>query len=268
MAFAFFVIIAAIAAAVAGFYYSFTKGVPVQSWLTEYAYAHRGLHGGSIPENSMRAFEEAAAAGYGIELDVHLSHDGIPIVFHDDNLKRMTGLDRNVSDLSAEELERLSLAGSGAGISRFADVLKMVGGRVPILVELKNTGRAGMLEEKTYELLHAYNGKYAVQSFSPFSIKWFRKNAPGVLRGQLSAQLEELKGYIPKYQILGLRHLFSNFWGRPNFISYDVGSLPKRVVSRLRKKGVSILGWTVTSEELREKACKYCDSVIFEAIRP
>lgn len=262
------IVLAAIAVVIAVLYILMTRGEPVKSWLTEYRYAHRGLHGGSVPENSMPAYELAAGKGYGIELDVHLSKDGLPVVFHDDNLKRMTGVDRPISDLGSGELADLSLAGTSEGIPLFSDVLKLVAGRVPILVEFKNTGRAGELEEKTYELLKNYNGRYAIQSFSPFSVKWFRQNAPGVLRGQLSSRFDDMQDPLPAYQVFGLKNLLVNILARPNFISYDIDSLPKGVVSRLRKKGIAVLGWTVRSEEQREKAARYCDTVIFENIRP
>lgn len=262
------IILPAVAAAIVVFYFILTRGEPVKSWLADYRYAHRGLHGGSVPENSMTAFEMAAVRGYGIELDVHLSKDGYPVVFHDDNLKRMTGVDRPVSDLDWGELSALRLAGTCEGIPLFSDVLKMVSGRVPILVEIKNTGRAGELEEKTCKLLKNYSGKYAVQSFSPFSVKWFRLNAPGVVRGQLSSRFDDMRGFLPAYQVFGLKNLLVNILARPNFISYEINSLPKGVVSRLRRKGVAVLGWTVSSEEQLKKAGRYCDTVIFENITP
>ncbi len=264
----FIIVLAAVAAAAAVFYFLVTRGEPVVSWITEYRYAHRGLHGGPIPENSMAAFSLAADKGYGIELDVHLSRDGLPVVFHDDNLKRMTGVDKKVSDLDSQELADLRLADSEEGIPLFSDVLKLVAGRVPMLVEIKNTGRAGELEEKTYELLSSYDGRFAVQSFSPFSVKWFRLNAPGVLRGQLSSRFDDMKESLPAYQVFGLKNLLVNALSRPNFISYEIDSLPKGVVSRLRKKGVSVLGWTVRNEEQKERAGRYCDTMIFEHIRP
>jgi glycerophosphoryl diester phosphodiesterase len=262
------IILPAVAAAFFILYFILTAGEPVKSWINEYRYAHRGLHGGPIPENSMAAFELAVEKGYGIELDVHLSRDGLPVVFHDDNLKRMTGIDRLISDLNFEELAALRLADSSEGIPLFSDVLQLVAGQVPILVELKNTGGAGELEEKTYELLKNYGGKYAVQSFSPFSVKWFRINAPDVLRGQLASRFDDMHDSLPAYQIFGLKNLLVNVLARPNFISYEINSLPRKVVSRLRRKGVYVLGWTVRSEEQREKAARYCDTMIFENIAP
>ena len=124
---------AAAAAAITILYFSLTRGEPAASWLTGYNYAHRGLHGNQAPENSMRAFELAAREGYGIELDVRLSLDGQPVVMHDANVFRMTGMDKRVSDLTAEELSHLRLAGSGEGVPLFVDVLKRIAGRTPLM---------------------------------------------------------------------------------------------------------------------------------------
>ena len=255
--------IAAIAAATA-FYFFMTRGEPVETWLSNYAFAHRGLHGKEAPENSMRAFALAAEAGYGIELDIHLSRDGIPVVIHDDDLKRMTGMDGAVSDLDARALASLSLAGSDEHIPVFEEVLRMVNGRVPLLVEIKNRGQAGELEEKAWERLRDYKGLFAVQSFSPYSVGWFRTHAPGVIRGQLSSGFEDMKDSLPAYQRFGLKHLLTNILARPNFISYEIDSLPMSVVARLRKRGITILGWTVRSEEQQQRGERYCDTVIFE----
>lgn len=264
-------IAAAVAAVIVLFYFYMTRALPQKNWLAEYKFAHRGLHGGEIPENSMRAFKEAAAAGYGIELDVHLTRDGVPVVFHDDNLARMTGLNRQISDISSKELSSLRLAGSMESIPLFADVLRMIGGRVPILVEIKSRGRAGALEEKTYELLKEYSGLYAVQSFSPYSVMWFCNHAPHVLRGQLSSRFDRLDPSVPPlpgYQVFVLKNLLVNSQTKPAFISYDIDSLPIGVVLRLRKKGITVLGWTVRTEEQKNKARQFCDTIIFEKIRP
>jgi glycerophosphoryl diester phosphodiesterase len=265
------IILAAVAAAVILVYFYLTRALPLKNWLADYKFAHRGLHGGEIPENSLRAFDAAAAAGYGIELDVHLSRDGLPVVLHDDNLKRMTGIDRRIDDLTWEEIAPLRLAGTSQGIPLLADVLKTVAGRVPVLVEIKSRGQAGALEEKTYELLKEYKGLFAVQSFSPFSLGWFRKNAPNVLRGQLSSRFDRLdpsEPPLPGYQVFVLKNLLANFSAKPNFISYDIDSLPIGVVARQRRRGITTLAWTVRSEEQKAKAAKYSDTIIFERIRP
>lgn len=269
--FAMLWIIPGVMAALCMVYLFLTHANPRKSWVAQYKYAHRGLHGGDVPENSLRAFEAAAAARYAIELDVHLLRDGRVIVFHDNNVRRMTGVDRQIADFSWDELCTLRLAGGEDGIPLFEEVLQTVRGRVPLLVEIKSRGRAGMLEEKTCALLKEYKGMYAVQSFSPFSIHWFARNAPQVPRGQLSSRFQRRDSSIPVppgYQAFALKNLLVNFYSRPDFISYDIDSLPICVVSRLRKRGMRVLAWTVQNAEQLKKAKKYCDSIIFEKILP
>ena len=150
-------------------------------------YAHRGLHNTArgIPENSMKAFQEAVAGGYGIELDVQLSKDEIPVVFHDSNLRRMCGVDANVSSLSLDELKRLSLGGTQERIPTFQEFLEMVDGRVPLIVEIKMEKRNDRIPEEVNRLLEKYQGPYCIESFHPSALIWYRKHRPDVVRGQL-----------------------------------------------------------------------------------
>ena len=129
-------------------------------------YAHRGLHGGDVPENSLAAFEKAAEKRYGIELDVQLTKDGVPVVFHDDSLLRVCGVDRLLRDCELSELRQFRLSGSEKEtIPTFAEVLELVDGRVPLLVELK-TGSAGLVRA-VVPMLDEYNGSFCVESFDP-----------------------------------------------------------------------------------------------------
>ena len=182
-----------------------TKGMPVENWMADYSYAHRGLHGQDVPENSMRAFELAAEKGYGIELDVHLSADGIPVVIHDDHLKRMTGMDKPVSALDAQSLSGLSLAGSGEGIPLFEEVLRKVNGRVPLLVEIKSRGRAGELEQKTWEL--AFGHTTACLPYSLFlriPLDGFTAMRPMFCADSFLPHLEMCRKNCPVIRYLGL----------------------------------------------------------------
>lgn len=139
-------------------------------------YAHRGFHDKEIPENSMKSFELAVKYDYGIELDVHLSKDEIPVVFHDHSLKRMCKIDKNINDLTYEELQVLRLKNSNETIPRLADVLKLVDGKVPLIVELKARAKDdfNLLSEKTAEVLDKYQGSYCIESFNPFVLFWFK----------------------------------------------------------------------------------------------
>lgn len=258
-----------------------TKAAPPEkrTWLTDYQYAHRGLHNDRYPENSLPAFENAAKHGFAIELDVHITADGEIVVFHDYNLKRMTGADQKMRDCSYSELCRYTLLGTSYKIPTLRETLQLIKGRVPLLIEIKKRGFSNNLERKLYEILREYSGKYAVQSFSPFSIRWFKKHAPQVLRGQLSGNFALRKEDFPigmsrvvrfftaRLLVLAQR-LGLNFLCRPNFISYELQKVNSRLIRRLRQSGAPIFAWTVRNPEEYERAKQYTDSVIFENFTP
>ena len=246
-----------------------SKGYPVPElnenhWLRNRPIAHRGLHSGSsdIPENSLKAFDKAIEKEFVIELDVHTTKDGKVVVFHDANLKRMTGLDKEIEDCTFAELSELRLLGSDQTIPLFQDVLNEIGGRVPVLVEIKNEGTVGDLEPLVLDLLKKYNGAYAVQAFNPMVLKWFRINAPEIIRGQLASRF---KGEdLAWYKKILLKNLLMNFQSRPAFIAYNIDDLPKVQVKRCRRQGVPVIGWVIRSDEDWNEADKYIDNVIFE----
>ena len=183
-------------------------------------YAHRGLHGNGVPENSMRAFELAVEGGYGVELDVQFTKDHKIVVFHDGNLKRMCGVDKRVRDCTYEELKSYRLAGTDQTIPLFEDVLKTLK-KTTLICEIKNHNgnRNNRLCRETYEMLSKYEGKYCMESFSPFLVAWFRNNHPEVIRGQLSCAMKDegSLGYIAR---LALSQLLINCISRPDFIAY------------------------------------------------
>lgn len=238
------------------------------SWVKDYKYAHRGLHDITYPENSMGAFLNALNYGYAIELDVQLSKDGVPMVFHDDTLKRMTGCEGAVGDYNAQELKSIRLAGTPYTIPDLKSVLKVVKGATPLLIELKNTGFAGMLEKSTWKLLKNYEGKFIVQSFSPFSIRWFKRNAPDILRRQLSSNFKGIKTNALRVKSFVLGHLLTNFLCRPQLIDYDIHGIARPVVKRMRNLGAVVLAWTVNSPEEAVNAERFSDSIIFEGFEP
>ena len=241
---------------------------PKQQWLVEYRYAHRGLHDETYPENTIPAFLKAAAQGYAIELDVHLSKDGELVVFHDGLLERMTGKQGRVEDYTAKELQTFTLGKTRYTIPLLKEVLEQINGGVPILIETKNEGMGGKLEVQLYEMMRKYQGRYAVQSFSPFSIGWFKKNAPEVLRGQLSGGFAAGAEHIAKINRVLLSQLLTNFLCRPNFISYEEKRVNACVVQRLKKGGIPVLCWTVRSEAQEKEARRYANTVIFEGYCP
>ncbi|MBQ9950920.1 MAG: glycerophosphodiester phosphodiesterase [Clostridia bacterium] len=188
-------------------------------------YAHRGLHNAQVSENSLAAFERACQTGYGIELDVQLSRDGHVVVFHDDDLRRMTGDFRRVDEVDLAELQSLPLP-DGSRIPAFAEVLACVAGRVPLLVEIKNGRRNPELCKKVMAHLRAYAGEYVIESFNPLILLWLRRNAPDVVRGQLVSPLSGYrKSHIGLAQAFALSTLLLNFLSRPDFVAYDVSAL-------------------------------------------
>ena len=229
-------------------------------------FAHRGLHSEdqSVPENSLKAFELAAEAGYGMELDVQLSKDGYVVVFHDDTLDRACGVAARVDELDLDELKKLSLFGTAERIPLFSEVLELVGGRVPLIVELKNGPRNEELCEKTWALLRTNPGAFCIESFNPFIVAWFRFHAPTVLRGQLAQLPEEyVRGGRKLSEGLVLGNTLLNVAARPHFIAYRIGG--KTMAVRLAEAlGAMSFGWTSHSRESE----KGRDAVIFEYYRP
>lgn len=228
-------------------------------------FAHRGLHSRDmlVPENSLLAFELASAAGYGMELDVQLSKDGQVVVFHDDTLNRVCGIDARVDELTYDELKQLRLCGTEHTIPLFTEVLATVRGRGPLIVELKDGRHNRELCEKTYELLSGYRGEVCVESFNPLIVMWFRFHARDLVRGQLAMPAHRYEGTVKKPLAFLLSHGLMNFLCRPQFMSYRIGKRPLTV--RLAEfMGAMKVGWT--SHEPRHE--KGRDAVIFEFYKP
>lgn len=244
-------------------------------WLSAYHYAHRGLHGGGTPENSLPAFERAVAMGYAIELDVRMTADGRIVVFHDRYLERMTGRPGRVGCSKLRELKKLRLAESDERIPTLGEVLHLVDGRVPLLIEVKSIGLTGRLERRLCKLLRAYKGRCAVQSFSPCSLRWFRLYAPQIPRGQLACDMRfglehasAIKRRLAAFMLQNLKRLETNFIGRPNFISYEHHKIRYATLKKLRERGALIFAWTIRDETQLANVLPYSDAVIFEGILP
>lgn len=227
-------------------------------------FAHRGLHSEdkSVPENSLEAFKQARDAGYGIELDVQLSKDGEVVVFHDDTLDRVCGVEGRVDELDCARLQELPLCGTEQRMPLFGEVLEVINGSVPLIVELKNGRRNKELCEKTHALLSGYRGDYCIESFNPLIVGWFRKNAKDVFRGQLATIYSDYEG-IKKPLALLLSRCLLNVVSRPQFIAYRIGPRPLSV--RLSEAmGAMKIGFTSKVEENEIGR----DAVIFEFYRP
>lgn len=242
---------------------------PDRSHLYGVHYAHRGLfdNKSEAPENSLPAFRKAVENGYGIEMDVQLSKDGIPVVFHDATLKRMCGVEGNVWDYTLEELQKMTLADSVATIPTFAKVLEQIDGRVPLIIEYKMDRADTRVCELGNELLKKYTGPYCIESFHPYAVRWYRKHRPDVVRGQLSTEFWRQSKYKGKPLYIFLGYLMMNFLGRPDFIAYEhkyVGNVSRRICKWL---GALSVTWTIKSKEDYRKVEKEFDLFIFDSCR-
>ncbi len=254
-------------------------------------YAHRGLHDNEsdAPENSMAAFRKAVDAGYGIECDVQLTKDGVPVIFHDFTLARIArypeneipadaivnpdgslGVKGKVIDYTYEELLNFHLLGSDEKIPKFEEFLAMVNGKIPLIVELKIEYKDISVCPKVDELLSNYKGVYCIESFNPLGVYWYKKNRPLVFRGQLSDAFhrdkpEEFKG--PLYFVL--TNLLLNFLTRPDFVAFNhkySECLSRRLCRSLY--GNVAAAWTIKSEADLERARKRFDIFIFDSFIP
>ena len=245
-----------------------------------YYYAHRGLHDSqsNIPENSMAAFLKAVENGYGIELDVQLTKDGIPVIFHDGKTGRLlrdekgAAVNKVLTELTLEELERYHLLASEEKVPLFEDVLKLVDGKVPLIVELKvansSTDTNGLCS-KANLLLQKYHGLYCVESFHPACVNWYRKNRPEIIRGQLAERPNaQAKGKMCIAMTI-MQYLLTNFITRPNFIAYNHHNRHNlsRMLCHCLFKNPAV-AWTICSKEELEDNCKYFDYFVFEHFIP
>lgn len=238
-------------------------------WLYEKPIAHRGLHNETVPENSMEAFKKAIEHGYYIETDVHLLADNEVVIFHDGNLKRVCGKDVNIKDLTTEDIKSDKyLLPNGENIPLFKDFLELIDGKTKLLLELKFGAISNNhLEEEVYKLIKGKEDSIAVQSFDPFSVYWFKKNAPEFQRGLLATNVKNkiLDGFIRMISSLTIRKT------KPNFIAFNINYLPSKMVTNLMKKdnNMKLLSWTVkTDNSLSVAKIVPVDNIIFEDIIP
>ncbi len=229
--------------------------------------AHRGLHDLSpaAPENSLAAFDAAWRAGYMIETDLHITADGEVVVFHDDTLDRMCGVSGKPEEKTLAELRELRLGGTEERIPTLKELLSLVNGRVPLLIEFKCTDgeTCRRLCEAADAILSRYDGRYFVQSFYPLMLRWYRKHRPDVCRGQLASAF---RGDKLKMRVLG--DLVFNFMARPDFVSYEYTCERhpcRRICTAL---GAFPICWTLHSEEELCAAKKRFRTFIFENFIP
>lgn len=233
-------------------------------------YAHRGLHDNQTdaPENSMEAFRRAVQKGYGIEMDIQLTRDKIPVVFHDYTLKRVCGAEGKVSDYTYEELQSFQLCESQERIPRFEDVLRLVDGKVPLIVEFKIERLDISLCPIADQLLRHYRGLYCMESFNPLGVFWYRRHHREVVRGQLADAFHREKEYKGVLFFI-LENLLLNFLTKPDFVAYNHkhADMLSRKICRGWFRNMAA-AWTIKNEKELEEAKKHFDIYIFDSFVP
>ncbi len=229
---------------------AFLKGQP---------YAHRGLHGNGVLENSPAAFEAAIKLGHGIECDVQAAEDGRAFVFHDYELGRLTERSGLIGNLRSEDIDQIDLRDGHGKIPRLRETLEQTAGRVPVLIEIKSRNRrVGPLCLSVRRALEGYGGKAAIMSFNPLVSAWFRSNAEHVVRGLVVTEEhgKNWRGRIARHR---------NLWiAKPDFLAYDIRDLPSRFAASQRGRGLPIVSWTVRSAEQEKIASLYADEPVYE----
>ena len=249
--------------------------VPLPAAFLKAPIAHRALHdlAGGRPENSRAAIRAAMAAGYGIEIDLQLSRDGVPMVFHDETLERLTPRDGWLCDLSAAELATVPLRGGAETIPPLADVLALVAGRAPLLIELKDqtlrmAETDGRLEQATAALLSSYDGPVALMSFNPHMVARMADLCPSIPRGlTTSAYDPDDWAPLPPETCDRLRPIPDYDRVGASFISHEHTDLTRPRVADLASQGAAILCWTIKSPEAEAQARRIAQNITFEQYR-
>lgn len=247
------------------------KNHPKMRKLRGWSYAHRGLHGNGVPENSMDAFRRALEKGYGIELDVHLLKDGGLAVIHDAALHRTTGAEGVIEDLTTQDLANYRLEGTEETIPTLQQVLELFDGKAPLIIELKaEKGNHDAMAQTVCQVLEGYKGAYCIESFDPRCLMWLRKKRPNIIRGQLSENFLRAKDTNLSWPLrLVLTSLVMNVLTKPDFIAYkfeDRTGLSPLVCKKIWK--IQSVSWTLRSQEDLDIAVAEGSLPIFEYFEP
>jgi glycerophosphoryl diester phosphodiesterase len=214
--------------------------------------AHRGFHNDEVKENTIEAFKLAIKKKLPIELDVHILKDKTIVVYHDRNLKRLYKKDVKVKDLDYKKLSKLT----DNKVPKLEDVLNLIDGKVPVIIELKKDSKKFILETELVKLLDNYNGKFAVKSFNRKSINWFRKNRDNYVRGILI--------HNRPYKLFDKFKLIFNISViKPDFLSVNYKLLDKKIMRNFRRR-YHIMAWTIKSDDIYKEYRDKCDTLICE----
>lgn len=239
------------------------------NFLKDWQISHRGLHNikKNIPENTMLAYEAALESDYAIELDITMLKDGTIVCFHDKDLVRASNLKLNLSKLTFDELKDIKIFNTNETIPRFIEVLDYVNGRVPLLIEIKAHKNYKLMLPTFIRLMESYSGEFAVFSFSPYVVNWFKTTNPHIIRGQISSFFEDNKNIRWPLNSL-MKSLAFNKITKPDFISYHNINLPNKYVDKERAKGRLIISYTADRESEYNRIRKLYDNVVFEKFIP
>lgn len=201
------------------------------SWIAKSPIAHRGLFDETTPENSLLAIKKAIKNKVAVELDVTSLADGTIVVFHDEKLARMTGKDGFISSCNYDDISKYTLLGTKEKIPTLEEALKLIDGKIPVMIEIKNFGKVGAVEKAVWKLLQDYSGEYAVVSFNPYTLEWFKKNAPKVKRGQMASffQDKEITG-VSRFSLKRMK--LNKKISEPHFIIYSHENMPNKYVKK------------------------------------
>lgn len=234
------------------------------AFLSAQPFAHRGLHDSATPENSRAACAAAVAAGHGIELDVRAAREGEAFVFHDALLDRLTTTTGAFGARTAAELDHIRLRGNGETIPRLAEILSLVRGRVPVLIEVKAPAahNIGVLCLGIRRALEGYGGEVAIMSFNPAIGRWFRVHAPRFVRGLVITE----QGATTRAARIkrGIARRIALWTSQPDFLAYDIRDLPSHFASHQHARGLKLLTWTVRTAQQERTAFAHADEIIYE----
>lgn len=239
------------------------------TWIRNGLIAHRGLHtiDKTVPENTLLAFENAIKRGYGIEFDINVMKDGTVVCFHDPDFKRLCGVDKPLSELNFDEISSYRILNSDEHIPSLKEVLDFVGGKVPLLIELKPLGDNSLLCSRFMEVMKDYKGVWAMHSFHPMTVYWFKKNHSEIIRGQVTEyfnddpKMKRITKWIMKSMIL-------NIFTKPDFINYGVKDMPNKYIDRQMKRGMTVIGYASQSQEQFDMVKKHYHNSVFEYFLP
>lgn len=237
-----------------------------ESWIVKSPIAHRGLFDEKCPENSLSAIKRAIKNKLAVEIDVTSLADGTIVLFHDEKLARMTGKDGFISNCNYADISKYTLVGTKEKIPTLAEALEVIDGKVPVIIEIKNYGKIGGTEKAVWKALQGYKGEYAITSFNPYTLEWFKKNAPKVKRGQMASffQDKEITG-VSRFSLKRMR--LNKKISEPNFVVYCSENMPNKYVKKYY--GVlPVLTCAVKTIEEEARLKDFADNFLFDSYLP